>query len=156
MSHLSVPFRSTVATRAVVVGRRRQRPAGMALVIAAIVLAGCGDLESRTREAASDVRSQAEGRIDEAMQERLDDARERFGGAVDVDRVCGLVADDRLTGPERDRLAVAVELGEAFGLPTELVTAGRAVLSATDGETGQVGALRDTCAGLGADLATEG
>ncbi len=129
---------------------------GVVVAVAAVLLAGCGDLESRTREAASDVRSQAEGRVDEAMQERLDDARERFGGAVDADRVCGLVADDRLTGPERDRLVVAVELGQTLGLPSELLTAGRAVLSATDDEAGQVGALRDACADLGADAATDG
>lgn len=150
------PTLSTVSSRTVVARRGRRVVGSLLAAVAGVALASCGDVESRTREVASDVRSQAEGRIDEAMQERLDDARDRFGGAVDVDRVCDLVADDRLTGPERDRLVVAVELGETLGLPSELVTGGRAVLSATDGETGQVGALRDACDGLGADLATEG
>lgn len=125
--------------------------------MAVVVLSACGgDLETRTRNAASEVRSQAGGRIDEVKQERLDDVRERFGGAVDVDRVCDLVADERLTGPERDRLAMAVELGDALGLPSDLADAGRAVLAATDGETGQVGALRDACEDLGADAAADG
>lgn len=138
--------------------RADRRPAAtrrpvLVVLPAAVALAGCGgDLETRTRDAASEVRSQAEGRIDEALQARLDDARERFGGTVDVDRVCELVADDRLTASERGRLGVAVELGEAFGLPADVTTAARTVLEATDGATTRVEDLSAACADVGARI----
>lgn len=125
----------------------------MLAVAAMLVLAGCGgDLGSRTRDVASEVRSQAEGRLDEAVQDRIDEARERFGGAVDVDRVCALVADDRLTASERGRLEVAVELGEALGLPADVTSAARTVLDVTEGATTQVGDLSAACAEAGARL----
>lgn len=128
----------------------------LATLVVAVALAGCGgDLETRTREAADEVRSQAEGRVDDALRERLDEARERFGGAVDVDRVCELVADERLTAGERGRLEVAVELGEALGLPSEVTTAGRRILDVTDGATGRVEDLSAACAEVGARVEPE-
>jgi hypothetical protein len=129
-----------------------RRSALAATLLAVVPLAGCAGLEDATRDVAGEVRSQAEGRVDEAMQDRLADVRERFGGAVDVDRVCALVADDRLSAGERGRLEVAVELGEALGLPAEVTTAARTVLDATDGATTRVDDLSRACAEVGARL----
>lgn len=140
---------------------RRAGPAGgrftlgVLAVVVAVAGAACGDdLQARTQDLADQVQSEARERIDDEVQAAIDQARERFGGAVDVDRVCELVADQRLTAPERGRLEVAVELGEALGLPPDLTTAGRTVLRTTDGATGQVEQLTETCQTLGVDPAS--
>lgn len=137
-------------------GRRRSwRRTSLAIGLV-VAMAGCGGLQDQTRDLAADSRSEAIGRVGDAVVPRLEQAREQFGGRVDVNRVCALVADDRLTGAERGRLEVAVELGEALGLPADLTTAGRTVLDATDGATDRVDGLVEACRTAGADLQPDG
>lgn len=141
--------------------RRGRRGGGSVLAgfgaVLAVGLAGCSsDLEGATRDLADQVESEARARVDDVVEGQLDELRTQFGGAVDVERVCALVGDERLTNPERGRLELAVELGEALGLPDDLTTAGRTVLTTSDGATTQVEELSQACARLGADVGSGG
>ncbi len=129
--------------------RRPGLPVALALVVVAI--GGCGQLGDGTQDLPTS-RAEAEGRVGDAVIGRLDQAREAFGGEIDVDQVCSLVADDRLTWSERDRLEAAVQLGDTLGLPSAVTDAGSSILDATDGATDRVGDLRAACAEAGADM----
>ncbi len=130
--------------------RRRFRAAVVGIGLAAVSLAGCEAVGDQARQVSDDVRSRAASELDQAVRDQVDRALEQFGGSVDVDRLCELVADDRLTSGERGRLEVAVEVGEALGLPADVTEAGRRVLDTTDGATERVDDLAMACAELGA------
>lgn len=119
-------------------------------MLVVIALAGCDTVGEQAQQVTDDLREQAGSELDQAVQDQVDQALERFGGTVDVDRVCALIADDRLTGAERGRLEVAVEVGEALGLPEQVTSAGRQVLDTTDGATDRVDDLADACLEVGA------
>ena len=132
--------------------RRPSRLLGLVTLATAVAaLAGCGAVGDQVDQLSEDVRTRAASELDRAVQDQVDRALEQFGGSVDVDRLCELVADDRLTAGERGRLEVAVEVGEALGLPESVTSAGRQVLDTTDGATDRVGDLATACAEAGAD-----
>lgn len=129
---------------------RRPWRVGVAVVLLAGALTACEGLGEQAQQVTDDLRERAGSEVEQAVQDQVDQALERFGGSVDVERICELVADDRLTGAERGRLEVAVEVGEALGLPPEVTSAGKQVLEASDGATDRVGDLSDACAEAGA------
>lgn len=118
--------------------------AGLAGLVV-VALAGCDILGDRTGQLADEVTSRGASELDQAVRDRVDAALERFGGSVDVQRVCELVADDRLTEAEREPLEAAIAVGDELGLPAAVIEAGRRVLDATDGATDRVAALVDAC-----------
>lgn len=146
--------------------RRRRRPtpsrAGRAIVVAAtlaMVVTGCDAVEQAagglSDQAASEAQRQVDrvrDRVGEEAAERLRVAVEEYGGNIDVDRVCELVGDDRLTNSERGRLEVAVELADALGLPADVIGPARQLLESTTGATTQVEGLVEACRQAGASL----
>lgn len=149
-------------------GRRaRRRTARRLLVLAMTVLAigaaGCDQVSDAAGSLPGDIRSEAQrraqeqvddvrARVGDEVAQRVQDAVAEYGGSVDVDRVCELVADDRLTSAERGRLEVAVELADAVGLPPEVVGPAGELLTTTNGATDQVGEMVDACKSVGASL----
>ena len=123
----------------------------LALALSGLLVA-CGAVEESARGLASEARAEGREQLDEAVRQRVDEAVERFGGSVDVDRLCELVADDRLTASERGRLSLAVDVAEALGLPADVVAAAEQVLASTDGATTRVEDLSAACREAGANL----
>lgn len=148
-------------------GRTSRRATGrplaqrtMVLVaVLALVVTGCAAVEEAagglSGQAASEAQRQVDrvrDRVGEQAADRVRTAVEEFGGNIDVDRVCELVGDDRLTSSERGRLEVAVELADALGLPADVIGPARQVLESTTGATNQVEGLVEACRHAGASL----
>lgn len=133
-----------------------RRAAGVArrglVVVLLVALSACAQVDEATQDLPVS-RSEAQERVGDAVLGRLDQAREAFGAeVVDVERVCALVEDDRLSDGERDRLELAVEVAESLGLPADVTVAARTVLDASDGATDRVGDLLAACRDAGVEL----
>lgn len=125
-------------------------------VALAATLAGCADVEESARGLASEAVADGREQLEAAVRARVEEAATRFGGAVDVDRLCELVADGRLTASERGRLSLAVDVADALGLPEGVVTAATQLLERTDGATTRVDDLAAACREAGASLTDGG
>lgn len=110
------------------------------------------ELRSEAQRRAQEQVNEVRDRVGDEVADRVQSAVREYGGSIDVDSVCELVADDRLTGAERGRLQVAVELAEALGLPPEVVGPAGDLLTTTSGATDQVGDMVDGCKTVGASL----
>jgi hypothetical protein len=147
--------------------RGRRWRARHALVAATAVLAlvgtGCDAVGDAVGDAAGELSgaaaSEAQRQVDrvrdrvgDEVAERVQDAVVQYGGTIDVDRVCELVGDDRLTNSERGRLEVAVELADALGLPADVVGPAGELLDTTSGATDRVGDLVEACKAAGASM----
>ncbi len=140
-----------------------RRATVLAVAVLTIGAGGCDQVSDAAGRLPAEVRSEAQRRAQEQVDEvrdrvgdevaeRVQSAVREYGGSIDADRVCELVADDRLTSAERGRLEVAVELAEALGLPPEVVGPAGDLLTTTNGATDQVGDLVEGCKSVGASL----
>lgn len=147
----------------------RRWPTVVVVVVAGGLLAGCAQVEDQVSDLADQARSAAAERVASAREQvegdarqRLDEAIEQWGGDVDVDAVCEMVRDRRLTDNERRSLEFVRDHGLKVGLPFPLVQAAEAVMRLNDNATDeQVNTMIEACREVGArtmpdTLPTEG
>jgi hypothetical protein len=132
-------------------------------IAAALVLSGCGTnvadvaaseaarLRERAESEAAERVGQARERLEGEARERFDDAVREWGGDVDVDAICDMVRDRRLTPAERRTLELVVSNGLQFGVPLPLVQAAEVVVQLNDNATDeQVATMIRACREVGA------
>lgn len=139
--------------------RHLRRAAIAGMVGLALLAAGCDVVEGAAGDLSGAAASEAQRQVDrvrdrvgDEVAARVQDAIAEYGGTIDVDRVCELVGDDRLTSSERGRLEVAVELADALGLPSDIVGPAGDLLDTTSGATNRVEGLVEACRAAGASL----
>lgn len=127
--------------------------------VVAVVATGCDAVEDAAGDLSGAAASEAQRQVDrvrdrvgDEVAARVQDAVVQYGGTIDVDRVCELVGDDRLTNSERGRLEVAVELADALGLPSDIVGPAGDLLDTTSGATDRVEGLVEACKAAGASF----
>lgn len=143
----------------------------LTVVIAVVVagLVGCAQVEDQVGDLTDQARSEAAERVASARDQvegearaRLDEALGQWGGDVDVNAVCEMVRDRRLSDNERRSLEFVRDHGLKVGLPFPLVRAAEAVVQLNDDATDeQVNTMIEACMELGArampeTLPTEG